>query len=233
MLGLAREATGPDPAGHVGLHRQRQALRATTPRRPRRSSPRRAGRIATATGIVEDKDGKPFTFTIRTNQGNDERKKVAEIIQQRSRSIGVHVEIQHHRVGRASSRSSSRSGDSRRSSWAGAPAPTPTSTWSGTPRRRGPDELNHIAYANPEVDHLLEAGRASCHAGRAACKYYHRLQEMLAEDLPMVFLYFRDALPVVAARVQGVEPGARRHPATTSPSGSCPKHARYTAVTSG
>jgi peptide/nickel transport system substrate-binding protein len=29
---------------------------------------------------------------------------------------------------------------------------------------------------------------------------------VLAEDQPLVFLYFRDALPVVSARVQGVEP---------------------------
>ena len=28
----------------------------------------------------------------------------------------------------------------------------------------------------------------------------------MAEDLPVIFLYFRDALPVVAARVRGVEP---------------------------
>jgi peptide/nickel transport system substrate-binding protein len=34
--------------------------------------------------------------------------------------------------------------------------------------------------------------------------YYHRIQEILAEDLPMIFLYYRDALPVVASRVRGV-----------------------------
>ena len=43
----------------------------------------------------------------------------------------------------------------------------PTSTWSGTPRKSGPDDLNHISYANPEVDKLLEAGRSACVAGRA------------------------------------------------------------------
>ena len=35
-------------------------------------------------------------------------------------------------------------------------------------------------------------------------KYYDRLQEVFAEDQPIVFLYFRDALPVVASRVRGI-----------------------------
>jgi peptide/nickel transport system substrate-binding protein len=37
-------------------------------------------------------------------------------------------------------------------------------------------------------------------------KHYHRLQQVLAEDQPMIFLYFRDALPVVSSRVRGIEP---------------------------
>ena len=69
----------------------------------------------------------------------------------------------------------------------------------------GPDQLNQISYANPEVDHLLEEGRASCHQ-QERIKYYHRFQEVLAEDQPIVFLYFRDALPVVSSRVQGIHP---------------------------
>jgi peptide/nickel transport system substrate-binding protein len=70
----------------------------------------------------------------------------------------------------------------------------------------GPDQLNHISYANPEVDRLLEAGRTTCvQADRV--KYYHRLQEALAEDEPLVFLYFADALPVVSSRVYGIDPG--------------------------
>ena len=31
------------------------------------------------------------------------------------------------------------------------------------------------------------------------------IQEILAEDLPMLFLYFRDELPVVSSRVHGIK----------------------------
>ena len=69
--------------------------------------------------------------------------------------------------------------------------------------KTGPDDLNHISYANPEADEMLERGRSSCFENERK-KYYDRLQEILAEDLPLVFLYFPDALPVVANRVHGV-----------------------------
>jgi peptide/nickel transport system substrate-binding protein len=53
------------------------------------------------------------------------------------------------------------------------------------------------------VDELLEKGRASCHQNERK-KYYDRLQEILAEELPIIFLYFPDALPAVARRVHGI-----------------------------
>ncbi len=31
---------------------------------------------------------------------------------------------------------------------------------------------------------------------------------MLAEDQPLIFLYWRDVLPVISSRIYGVDPGA-------------------------
>ena len=55
------------------------------------------------------------------------------------------------------------------------------------------------------MDELLEKGRSFCEQ-KDRVQYYYRLQEVLAEDEPLVFLYFRDALPVVSSRVQGIMP---------------------------
>jgi len=71
--------------------------------------------------------------------------------------------------------------------------------------QRGPDQMNRTGYANDEVDHLLEAGRASC-VQKDRVRAYHRIQEILAEDLPMIFLFNRDSLPVVTSRIRGVSP---------------------------
>ena len=55
------------------------------------------------------------------------------------------------------------------------------------------------------MDALLEQGRTSCRQEERK-KSYARFQEVLAEDQPYVFLYFRDALPVVSSRVRGIVP---------------------------
>jgi peptide/nickel transport system substrate-binding protein len=55
------------------------------------------------------------------------------------------------------------------------------------------------------VDALLEAGRRTFSEERRKA-IYGELQEIMAEEQPVVFLYVPDALPVVSSRVQGIEP---------------------------
>jgi peptide/nickel transport system substrate-binding protein len=52
---------------------------------------------------------------------------------------------------------------------------------------------------------LLEKGRSTFdRAERKRC--YDRIQEILAEDQPYIFLYVPDALPIFNARVRGIDP---------------------------
>ena len=85
------------------------------------------------------------------------------------------------------------------------PHATPTSTTCGTRARRGRAELNFVSYKNDEVDTLLERGRGTFdRAERKRC--YDRIQEILAEEQPYIFLYVPDALPIFNARVRGIDP---------------------------
>jgi len=205
VLGLAREATGPLRPGtwawtdKVKRYEhdiaKAKALLAEAGWKDRNRD-----------GILEDASGKPFRFTIRTNQGNDERKKVAEIIQQRLKDIGVAAEIQVIEWSAFIKEFiKKRQFEAIVMGWNVPVDPDQFVVWHSSEAR--PEGLNNIQYSNPEVDALLEAGRASCNQAERV-KDYHRLQEVLAEDLPVLFLYFRDALPAVAARVRGVDPGA-------------------------
>jgi peptide/nickel transport system substrate-binding protein len=156
-------------------------------------------------GVVEDSGGRPFAFTIRTNQGNDERKKIAEILQQRFKDLGVKVEIQT--IDWASFIKEfvkPRKFEAIVLGLGFGSDPDQYVLWHSS--QTGPDQMNRTGYANPEVDALLEKGRASCRQEERV-KYYHRIQEILAEDIPMIFLYVRDALPVIASRVRGPDPG--------------------------
>ncbi len=202
VLGLAREANGPIRPG-TWAYTDQVKHHEYDPQKAKALLAEAGWKDRDGDGVVEDKDGKPFAFTILTNQGNDERKKIAEIIQQRLKEVGVKVGIQVIE-------------------WAAfikeyvkprrfeivilglgtGVDPDQYVVWHSS--QTGPDQMNRTGYANPEVDHLLEAGRASC-VQTDRVRYYHRLQEILAEDLPMVFLYFKDDLPVVSSRFRGIK----------------------------
>ena len=202
LMGLAREATGPIRPGSWAY--TNKVTRYDYSPAKAKALLAEAGWKDNGDGVLRDKDGKAFSFTIRTNQGNEERKKVAEILQQRLGAIGVKTEIQVIEwASFIKEFIKKKRFEAVVLGWGVGTDPDQYGVWHSS--QMGPDQLNQISYANPEVDHLLEEGRASCHQ-QERIKYYHRFQEVLAEDQPLVFLYFRDALPVVSSRVQGIQP---------------------------
>ncbi len=202
LLGLGREATGPYKPGTWPYNPDVPKF-PYDPERARRLLAEAGWKDTNGDGVVS-KDGQPFAFTILTNQGNEERKKVAEIIQQRLRAIGVAVEIRTLEwASFIKEFIRKRRFEAIVLGWGIGLDPDQYEIWHSS--KTGPDELNHISYANPQVDRLLELGRASCRREERK-KYYDRLQAVLAEDEPIIFLYFREALPVVSSRVRGIEP---------------------------
>jgi len=203
VLGLGREATGPFRPGTWAENPDVKGLP---------YDPKRAVALLAEAGWKERngdgllmKDGVPFTFELLTNQGNDERKKVAEIIQAKLREVGVGVDIRILEwAALLKEHIKKRQFQAIILGWGTGPDPDQYVVWHSS--QMGPDQLNHISYANPDVDALLEAGRSSCvQADRV--RYYRRLHQALADDQPLVFLYWRDSLPVVASRIHGILPG--------------------------
>jgi len=155
-------------------------------------------------GILRNKEGQPFAFTIRTNQGNDERKKTAEIIQERLKEIGVQTDIQTIEwAAFLKEYIRQKRFDAVILGWGTTSDPDQYPIWHSS--QSGPEQLNSISYANPEVDALLEKGRATCHQSERVA-VYHRMQEILAEDQPYIFLYYNDSLLAVSSRVRGIKP---------------------------
>ena len=203
ILGLGRDATGPYMPGSWP-YTDRVKTYSYDPAKARKLLAEAGWRERNGDGILV-KDGTPFAFELLTNQGNDERKKIAEIIQASLREIGVAVEIriiewatllkQHIKK---------RNFEAIVLGWAIGIDPDQYGVWHSS--QTGPDHLNHIQFQNPEVDALLESGRTSCvQADRV--KYYHKIQHVLADEQPVVFLYFRDMLQAVSSRVHGIDPG--------------------------
>ncbi len=202
LLGLGQAATGPYKPGAWYYNSE-------VKRYP--YSPEKAKALLAEAGWsdrdgdgVLDKDGKSFSFTIVTNQGNDLRVKSGEIIQRRFKEVGVDIKL---RVVEWSSflKEFINPGnfDATILGWSIGFDPDQYNIWHSS--KTGPRELNFIRYNNAEVDELLEKGRRTFDQA-ARKKLYGRFQEILAEEQPYTFLYIGEALPVVAKRFRGIEP---------------------------
>lgn len=203
LLGLGRPAVGPYKPGTWWY----KADVKTFPFDPERAKALLAevGWKPGSDGILE-KDGKPFSFTIRTNQGNLVRQQTAEIIQRRLKAIGIDVKI--HVVEWAAFLNTfirKRDFEAIILGWGLGTDPDQYEIWHSS--KTGSEELNHISYKNPKVDDLLEAGRRTFDQAKRKA-IYGELQEVMAEDQPVVFLFVPDALSVVSSRVRGIEPAA-------------------------
>ncbi len=202
-LGLAREATGPYKPG-TWVYNPNVRTYPYDPARARQLLAEAGWTTRNAEGLLV-KDGQPFTFELLISQGSDEGKKIAEIIQAQLREVGVGVELRVLEwAALLKEHIKKRRFTAAALAWSVGLDPDQYSIWHSS--QTGPDEFNYVSYKNAEVDTLLERGRRTCRQSDRK-RVYDRLQEIFAEEQPLVFLYFRDALPAVASRVRGIEPG--------------------------
>lgn len=202
LLGLGRPAVGPYKPGTWWYRDDIQPF-PFDPERAKALLAEAGWKDSDGDGIL-DRDGRPFSFTVRTNQGNLVRQQTAEIIQRRLRAVGIDVKI--HIVEWAAFINTfikKKDFEGIILGWGLGLDPDQYDIWHSS--KTGPDELNHISYKNPKVDALLEAGRRTFDEAKRKV-IYGEFQEIMAEEQPVIFLYVPEALPVVSSRVRGIEP---------------------------
>jgi peptide/nickel transport system substrate-binding protein len=152
-------------------------------------------------GILE-KDGRPFHFTILTNQGNNERIKASEIIQQNFKKVGIDAKIRVMEWQAFLEQIDKHTFDAIILGWSMSRDPDLYDIWHSSKTKKG--EYNFIGYNNPEVDRLLVQGRRVFSVAERK-KIYYRIHEILADEQPYAFLYVPDATPIVHKRFKGIE----------------------------
>lgn len=149
-----------------------------------------------------DREGQTFAFTLLTNQGNEVRRQVAELVQRQLKEIGIEVKIRvlewstfvHEFI------------DKRRFEvvllgWSLSRDPDIFDIFHSSKTKEG--EYNFVGYANSEVDRLLEEGRKIFDQNERQT-IYHEIHRHLYDDQPYTFLYVPDALPIVHNRFRNV-----------------------------
>lgn len=204
LLGLGQEATGPYKPG-TWAYNPNVKRYPYDPVKARLLLQEAGWRDTDGDGML-DQNGIPFRFTILTNQGNDIRARTAEIIQRRLKEVGIDVKIRIVEwAAFIKEFIEKKRFEATILGWTITQDPDIYDVWHSSKRR--PGELNFISFQDAEVDALLEKGRHTFDQEERR-KAYWRIQEILAEEQPYVFLYVPDALPVVQARFKGIEPAA-------------------------
>jgi peptide/nickel transport system substrate-binding protein len=200
MLGMGKSATGPFPPQSWAYNPSVQEYE---------HNPQKALAILASLGWKDtdhdgilDKDGKPLSFTIISNQGNKMRSLSAEIIQSQLGKIGIDVKVRiiewssfiHQFI-------DTRNFDAAMMGWSLSRDPDQYAIWNSS--QTGTGQYNFISYANPEVDQLLDLGRKTFDRNERQ-KIYHRIHQILADDQPYLFLYYPNNLPIIHKRFRNV-----------------------------
>ena len=152
-------------------------------------------------GIL-DRDGKPFSFEILTNQ-NPDRVKSATFVQRQLKQLGIDTSIRQLEwasfIGRYI-----KTGDFQAVvlGWSLGVEPDQFNIWHSS--QQAPGQFNFIGYNNAKVDRLLEQGRLELDPDKRM-KIYHEFAEVLLEDSPVVYLFTGYGLPAIHKRVKGID----------------------------
>lgn len=152
-------------------------------------------------GIL-DRDGKPFSFEIITNQ-NKEREKSAVLIQRRLKDVGIDVQIRAIEWASFISRFIKTGDfDAVVLGWSLGLDPDQFSIWHSSQNQ--PGQFNFIGYNNPQIDQLLEQGRLEMDIDKRT-KIYHEFAKVLLEDSPIIYLSAGYGLSAIHKRVKGID----------------------------
>jgi peptide/nickel transport system substrate-binding protein len=152
-------------------------------------------------GILE-RDGKPFSFEILTNQ-NKEREKSAVLIQRRLREVGIDVQIRAIEWASFISRFIKTGDfDAVILGWGLGLDPDQFNIWHSSQQQ--PGQFNFIGYQNAKVDRLLELGRVELDPNKRMA-IYHEFSRVLFEDSPIIYLSAGYGLTAINKRVKGIQ----------------------------
>ncbi len=159
-------------------------------------------------GMLRNAQGQPLRFSLNTNQGNQVRADIAEIVQADLRRIGVDMRIQILEWGTLLDRINDpqrRDFDAVLIGWR-------------TEFRMDDKDLFHcdkrdepyqwVGYCNLQVDRLLDRLPTLTDRGTAQ-PLWQQYQRLIARDQPYTFIYFQERLHGVGNRLRNVSPDPR------------------------
>ncbi len=153
-----------------------------------------AGWLRGPDGILT-KNGRRFSFTLITNNGNETRRDIATLVQDDFRQIGVEVKIETYEWA-VLLRNFINKGDfdAMVLGWALGPDFDQFQIWHSS--QSNPEQLNVVGYNNPEVDRMLVEIRQE-YSRPKIISLAGQLQQTIYNDQPYLFFYVPDSTTVL------------------------------------
>ena len=158
-------------------------------------------------GII-DKDGRPFRFTLRTNQGNDLREDIVVIVQNALQQVGIDAQPQMVEWNTFITDLKDKKFEAAVSGWSVDFKFNPTDTFSTEAIEAG--QYNYPSYSNPTADSLMHLALSTLDREQAK-PLWNQYSEIIHQDQPYTFLYYLNERVGVNNRLRSVEADARGH----------------------
>lgn len=163
-------------------------------------------------GIRVDAQGRRLAFTLATTTGNRVRELVEQELQAKWLAIGVSVTLANDPAATLfGNRLRHGAFDLLLYSWNSAPDTPPTYTlYSGSipTAANGFVGGNYPHFANPEADRLIDQLIGELDPSKRA-PIWARIQDLYAQELPALPLYFGSTVFVIPAWLKGIDPAGR------------------------
>ncbi|MFQ5505677.1 MAG: ABC transporter substrate-binding protein [Planctomycetota bacterium] len=150
------------------------------------------------------KDGRRFEFKLATNSGNPRRADAVVMIEQDLKKIGIKANIEKYEGVTFFDNLRKKDFEAALAGWSAGLFVDPSNIW-GSPTEEDKKPFNHCSYSNPRVDALIEKGlRTSDFEEERQC--WLEMQDIIYEDQPYTFLFWRSESFACHKRVRGIVP---------------------------
>ena len=166
--------------------------------------PERAGQLLDAAGYPA-KNGVRFHITMKTSTEESTRL-LAAVLQQQLREVGIALDIRSFESATFLADVTKGAYQIHSLRWIGGNQDPDIFENLFATASFAPKRANRTFYSNPRVDELIREGRSTLDRQKRKV-IYDEIQQILAEDLPYINLWYLDNVLVHTKRVQGIQLG--------------------------
>lgn len=169
-------------------------------------------------GAIREKNGERLKLTLMTTSGNKSREKVEQFLQSQWRNIGVDVEIHNQpaKVFFSQTMHKRKYKHMAMYAWIKDPVSLSDTIWrcDYIPKKsNGYLGQNQTGFCDPKVDELFKKASQELDMKKRV-KYAHQIEEILAEELPALPLYFKVEVSVTKKGLKNWKPTGILQPVT-------------------